>query len=164
MVDSNSNGDSCRSFQQYKLYVKSMEKVDDLRARASKLLVILNSAIFSAFAYGLFELIKDSSKNWKDASPVGIIIGVTGMALSFVWSKMICDYKELYDVKSSVVEYLEENTPERVYTREWDKIENAVFSISNWEKCLAKLFFILYGLILLVSILCSHSPLAGSGS
>lgn len=177
MADGNSNGDTRNSFEQYKLYVGSLEKVDDLRARASKLLVILNSAILSAFAYGLFELVepgcgkwvKSGCGNWKNAWPIVIIIGVTGLALSIVWIRMIRDYKKLYDVKSCVVKALEERMPEnvytRVYTQEWAKLCNKDFSISNWEECLARLFSVLYALILVGGILillnrcaCCSSP------
>jgi len=158
VADSNSNGAPGNLFQQYELYVKSLEKVDDLRARASKLLVILNSAILSAFAYGLFELVKPGNGNWKDSWPVGVIIGLMGVALSLVWVKMICDYKKLYKFKSCVVKSLEKKmtervfTQQRVYTQEWEAASNESFSISNWEKCLAYSFMGLYVPILLGGI------------
>lgn len=154
-------------FQQYELYVRSLEKVDDLRAKASKLLVTLNSAIFGAFAYGLFELINADNMNWKNvfhAWPVGIIIGLAGCALSILWIIMICDYAKLYDIKSKVVRKLEGKMKISIYTREWDIVKGNKFkfgkfkSILNWERWLAAIFLFIYGTIAIFSALiwCRH--------
>jgi hypothetical protein len=131
-------------FEQYKIYVGSVEKVSDRRVLANNCLLTVNA--FLAVLYGLFAGHSQNSA-WL------VLLPVVGVLVSLVWYRIIASYRNLNAIKFQVIHELEQKMPAALYDYEWFKAEEgrgkAFRPLSHLELWLPRIFVLLYALLII---------------
>lgn len=93
---------------QYKLYVEMADRVSGRRLTANTYFLSVNTALLGFVAY----LAKDSlSLLW--------VLGAAGMALCWLWYRIIRSYRDLNTTKFSIIHKIEKRLPLSLYAAEW---------------------------------------------
>ena len=145
--------------EQYKLYVQSAEHVSARRLASSRLLLALNAGL--AALYGIRPEGFGQSL-WAVAVPV------LGIAVSWLWSRIIRSHKELNRVKFELIHEIEGHLPAALYTCEWRLAEQgrgrsyrAVTDIERWLPWTFLALHIVLGVALVVEAGAELSALSG---
>ena len=94
--------------EQYKLYVEMADRVSGRRLTANTYFLSVNTALLGFVAY----IAKDSvSFLW--------VLGAAGMALCWLWYRIIRSYRDLNTTKFSIVHKIETRLPLSPYAAEW---------------------------------------------
>ena len=105
-------------FEQYKLYVESMNKISERRNQANTFFLTLNT-IYITTLTGFFSLTKQPSTRYEWI----IFAGITGIIFSFIWRRLILSYEQLNTGKFRIIHALETRLPAKLFTAEWDILE-----------------------------------------
>lgn len=142
-------------FEQYKLYLQSIENISDKRENANKYFVTINSGIVAALSY----LIQHSDNRFVIPAMMSILL--LGIVLSVIFYFLINSYKQLNSGKFSVLHKMEESLPSQMYSDEWmtlgeGKDKCKYFPFSHIERIVPAIFGIAYtvALIYMSNILC----------
>lgn len=130
-------------FEQYKLFIESIEKTSDRRQQANNYFITINTALISliglSFQINLFE-----NSPW-----LKILFAILGIVICFVFYFLIKSYKQLNTGKFAVIHEIEKHLPLALYKYEWQilgegKDKTKYYPFSHIELWIPRIFGILY--------------------
>lgn len=95
---------------QYKLYVEMADRISSRRQSANSYFLTINTALLSFVGY----------ITAKDTSDYLWLLGVVGVALCYLWYRLIRSYRDLNTAKFAVVHAIEKKLPLSPYDAEWE--------------------------------------------
>jgi hypothetical protein len=95
---------------QYKLYVEMADRISSRRQSANSYFLTVNTALLSFVGY----------ITTKDTSDYLWLLGAVGIALSYLWYRLIRSYRDLNTAKFTVVHAIEKRLPLSPYDAEWE--------------------------------------------
>jgi hypothetical protein len=102
--------------EQYKSYVESAQKNSDRRNTANTFFLTINTTLITILGY----LQTKVTTNFEIGSQV--FISLTGIAISFMWYRLIRSYKDLNTAKFKVIHEIEKQLPICPYDAEWEAV------------------------------------------
>lgn len=137
-------------FQQYHIYLDSIEKNSDRRNSAVKLYIMINAWLLS-FMGVIIQTVK------LNTLPTILPILIVWIAISVIFYYLIKSYKQLNTGKFELIHKIEEKLPLNLYAYEWvvlgeGKDKNKYFPFSHIEKRLPIILGGVYSLLLLCVI------------
>ena len=132
-------------FEQYKLYIESIEKVSDRRDSANKYFMTINSSIF-ILAGLVIQYIHENKKLFL----IGLC--VLGLCISIIFWFLINSYKQLNSGKFAMVHKIEQKLPIKLYADEWKILgegKKKYYPFSHIEQLIPSLLGICYILAIL---------------
>lgn len=129
--------------EQYKLYVEMADRVSARRLTANTYFLSVNTALLGFVAY----IAKDSvSFLW--------VLGIAGMALCWLWYRIIRSYRNLNTAKFAVIHAIEERLPLSPYAAEWvaaghGRDPKRYFPLTHIETGVPFIFLGLHGFVFL---------------
>lgn len=130
-------------FEQYKLYIDSIEKTSDRRQQANNYFIAINTALISLVGLSFqIEIFKNSP--W-----LKILLAILGIIICFIFYFLIKSYKQLNTGKFTVIHEIEKNLPLALYKYEWQilgkgKDKSKYYPFSHIELLIPWVFGILY--------------------
>ncbi len=102
--------------EQYKLYVKIADKLDERKQFASKSFIIFNSILISVF--GILSGIESMAKQhlWQ------YLIPIAGILVSMIWATFINSCRQLISVKFGLIHKVESELPVALFKSEWKNL------------------------------------------
>lgn len=133
-------------FEQYKLYVESIEKTSDRRQHANNYFITINTALISLIGLS-FQI-----KILGNLSFVKPILALVGIIVCIVFWYLIRSYKQLNTGKFAVVHKIEEHLPLALYKYEWEVLgkgedNKKYYPFSHIELIIPWVFGIVYALL-----------------
>lgn len=133
-------------FEQYKLYVESIEKTSDRRQHANNYFITINTALVSLIGLS-FQI-----KFFANLAFVKSILAFVGIIVCVVFWYLIRSYKQLNTGKFAVVHKIEEHLPLALYKYEWEVLgkgedNKKYYPFSHIELIIPWAFGIIYALI-----------------
>ena len=133
-------------FEQYKLYVESIEKTSDRRQHANSYFITINTALISLIGLS-FQI-----KLFENLAFIKSILALVGIIVCIVFWYLIRSYKQLNTGKFDVVHKIEEHLPLALYKYEWEvlgkgKDNKKYYPFSHIELIIPWVFGIIYGLL-----------------
>lgn len=98
---------------QYKLYVEMADKISERRQSANSYFLSVNSGILAFVGY----------VGPRDQTDYLWFLAIAGMALSFLWYRLIRSYRDLNSAKFKVIHEIEKRLPLSPYDAEWEAME-----------------------------------------
>ena len=135
-------------FEQYKLYVESIERVSDRRLKTNEFFLAINTATIAAigFAFG---------KGGNNIPPLFYILSALGgISICYLWYGIIRSYKGLNSGKLKMIHAIETKLPLSLYDTEWDVLgrgndKSKYWPFSHIELNIPWAFIIFHSFILL---------------
>lgn len=133
-------------FEQYKLYVESVEKTSDRRQHANNYFITINTALISliglSFQFKIFENLA-----W-----IKSILALVGIIICVVFWYLIRSYRQLNTGKFAVIHEIEKHLPLALYKYEWEilgegKDNKKYYPFSHIELLIPWVFGIIYVLL-----------------
>lgn len=130
-------------FEQYKLFIDSVEKTSDRRQQANNYFITINTALISfiglSFQINLFENLL-----W-----LKILFAILGIIICFIFYFLIRSYNQLNTGKFTVIHEIEKHLPLALYKYEWQvlgegKDKSKYYPFSNVELLIPWVFGVLY--------------------
>jgi hypothetical protein len=141
-------GDQYKShlFEQYRLYVESVEKTSDRRQHANNYFITINTALISLIGLS-FQI-----KVLEDVSWVKVLLSLVGIIICVVFWYLIRSYKQLNTGKFEVIHQIEEKLPLALYKHEWSvlghgKDKKVYYPFSHIELWIPWVFGLIYTLL-----------------
>lgn len=133
--------------EQYKLYVEMADKISERRQSANSYFLTVNSALLAFVGY----------VTTKDTSDYLWLLGIAGMALSYLWYRLVQSYRDLNTAKFLVVHAIEKRLPLCPYDAEWEamgsgKNPKLYKPVTHIEAGVPWVFFGLHAFVLLHSV------------
>jgi hypothetical protein len=100
--------------EQYKLYITSAENISNRRQTANAFFVTVNTALVSLIGYLNLGIDKSLGFYW--------LLSIAGIAISYMWYRLVRSYKDLNSAKFKVVHEIEKNLPISPYDAEWEAV------------------------------------------
>jgi hypothetical protein len=134
-------------FEQYKLYLNSIEHISDRRDRANKYFITINSGILI-----LIGLLVQYVSDYKSLLLSGLCI--FGVIVSIIFYYLINSYKQLNTGKFKILHQIENSLPIELYKQEWEALgkgenKKLYFTFSHIEKIIIIVFVVSYFLLLI---------------
>lgn len=101
-------------FEQYKLYVESIEKTSDRRQQANNYFLTINTALISLIGLS-FEVKIFEGVNWIKA-----LLAFVGIVICVIFWFLIRSYRQLNTGKFKVIHEIEKHLPLALYKYEWE--------------------------------------------
>ncbi len=143
-VDKEKYGDLYQEhyFEQYKLYIASVEKISDRRESANRYFLTINSALFA-----IAGLIVNHAH--RKESLLLACLSFVGLVVCIIFWFLINSYKQLNTAKFSMVHKIENTLPIELFKDEWDilgkgKVKKKYFPFSHVERLIPIIFGIAY--------------------
>lgn len=147
--------------EQYKLFVEMADRISARRQSANSFFLSVNTAIIALVGYVNLGSQPDSSYFW--------LVSLAGMALCFMWYRLIKSYKDLNSAKFAVIHEMEAELPVSPYDSEWEKVQRGTnkklyLPFTHIEVYIPWVFFVIHGFVLAkaVSLLDLIMRLCGS--
>lgn len=133
-------------FEQYKLYVESIEKTSDRRQHANNYFITINTALISLIGLS-FQI-----KFFENLTGIKSVLAFVGIIICVVFWFLIRSYKQLNTGKFAVVHEIEKHLPLALYKYEWEilgegKDNKKYYPFSHIELIIPWVFGIIYALI-----------------
>ncbi|WP_170330774.1 RipA family octameric membrane protein [Ruegeria arenilitoris] len=139
------------TFELYKLYLATAEKVSDRRNTANVWMLSVNSAVISLYGYlssGKASVDDASRLTWQWAIPLA------GILICIAWQLLLRSYGQLNAAKFTVLQEMEVNMDQKVFTDEWAHLEsNRRRDFHKLEGMIPMAFACLYILLLGAALL-----------
>lgn len=97
-------------FEQYKLYVEMADRISSRRQTANSYFLSINAALLGFVGY----------VGTKDTGGYLWLVAPAGIALSYLWYRLICSYRDLNAAKFKVIHEIERRLPVSPYDAEWE--------------------------------------------
>lgn len=130
-------------FEQYKLYIESIEKISDRRQQANNYFLAINTALISliglSFQFKIFE-----NANW-----IKTLLAMVGIITCVVFWFLIRAYKQLNTGKFKVIHEIEKVLPLALYRYEWEILgrgedKSKYYPFSHIELLIPWIFGLIY--------------------
>lgn len=133
-------------FEQYKLYVESVEKTSDRRQHANSYFITINTALISLIGLS-FQIKFFESLVW-----IKSILALVGIIICIVFWFLIRSYKQLNTGKFAVIHEIEKHLPLALYKYEWEilgegKDERKYYPFSHIELLIPWVFGAIYAVL-----------------
>lgn len=133
-------------FEQYKLYVESVEKTSDRRQHANNYFITINTALISLIGLS-FQI-----KFFENLAGIKSVLALLGIIICIFFWFLIRSYKQLNTGKFAVIHEIEKNLPLALYKYEWEvlgegKDNKKYYPFSHVELLIPWVFGILYALL-----------------
>lgn len=133
-------------FEQYKLYVESIEKTSDRRQHANNYFITINTALISLIGLS-FQI-----KIFENLAGVKAVLAFVGIIICIVFWYLIRSYKQLNTGKFDVIHKIEEHLPLALYKYEWEVLgkgedNKKYYPFSHIELIIPWVFGIIYALL-----------------
>jgi len=140
-------------FEQYKLYIDSIEKVSDRRQGANNYFVTVNTVLISVIGMAL------EGSFIQFADWIKPFIAGLGITICIIFWFLIRSYKQLNTGKFKVLHQIEEQLPMDLYRYEWKVLGSGkklkvYFPFSHIEQYIPWVFGAFYFILLLMFTLC----------
>jgi hypothetical protein len=100
--------------EQYKVYLESAESNSSRRQNANSYFVTINTALIAFLSY--IHLGNQSNTNYY------WLIALAGIAISFMWYRLIRSYRDLNSAKFQVLHQIEKKLPISPFDAEWEAV------------------------------------------
>jgi len=148
IIDENKYGSEYQKhlFEQYKLYITSIEKTSDRRQNANTYFITINTALVSLV--GLLCQFKITGCIFWIKS----LIAIVGVTICAIFWFLICSYKQLNTGKFKVLHEIEKRLPLALYQYEWEvlgegKNKKIYYPFSHIELLIPLVFGVFYVII-----------------
>jgi hypothetical protein len=133
-------------FEQYKLYVESVEKTSDRRQHANNYFITINTALISLIGLS-FQI-----KIFENLAGVKSVLALVGIIICIVFWYLIRSYKQLNTGKFAVIHEIEKHLPLALYKYEWEVLgkgedKKKYYPFSHIELIIPWVFGIIYALL-----------------
>jgi len=133
-------------FEQYKLYVESIEKTSDRRQHANNYFITINTALISLIGLS-FQI-----KIFENTAWIKFVLALVGIIICFIFWYLIRSYRQLNTGKFAVIHKIEEYLPLALYKYEWEilgegKDKSKYYPFSHIELLIPWVFGIIYSLL-----------------
>lgn len=108
------NSYNAHLLEQYKIYLSSAENISNKRQTANAFFVTINTALISLTGYVNFG--EENSPQFFCA------ISLAGIAISYIWYRLVRSYKDLNSAKFKVIHEIERSLPISPYDAEWEAV------------------------------------------
>ena len=107
--------------EQYKLYVEMADRVSQRRDQSNRFYVTIVSALAAiVVVITRFGVPVDG----VPSEVAFLVIGLFGIALSYIWQLNIKSYRVLNSAKFDIINKIEKQLPSQGYSDEWDLLKN----------------------------------------
>lgn len=134
--------------EQYKLYQSSAENISSRRQTANSFFVSVNTALVALTIY----------LNLGDADSINNywVVALAGIAISFMWFRLVRSYRDLNSVKYKVIHEIEKLLPIAPYDAEWEaagrgKNAKLYLPFTHVEMLVPWIFIFLHAVTFLIS-------------
>lgn len=100
--------------EQYKIYHSSAENISTRRQTANVFFVTLNTVLVSLVSYISLGISNSSKFYW--------LVSLAGIAISYMWYRLVRSYKDLNSAKFKVIHEIEKSLPICPYDTEWEVV------------------------------------------
>lgn len=130
-------------FEQYKLYIESVEKTSDRRQHANNYFITINTALISLIGLS-FQI-----KIFENLALVKLSLALVGIIICVIFWHLIRAYKQLNAGKFEVIHEIEQHLPLALYKHEWKvlgegKDNKKYYPFSHIELIIPRVFGIVY--------------------
>lgn len=130
-------------FDQYKLYIHSIEKTSDRRQKANSFFLTINTALISLIG------IATQVEFFSEVTWVYFLLSVVGVIICVIFWFLIRSYKQLNTGKFAVLHQIEKALPLSLYEYEWKilgegKDNEKYFPFSHIELYIPLAFGVIY--------------------
>ncbi len=130
-------------FEQYKIFIESIEKTSDRRQQANNYFIAINTALISLIGLSFqINILEDSP--W-----LKVLLAILGIVICFIFYFLIRSYKQLNAGKFALIHEIEKHLPLALYAYEWkilgegkDKVK--YYPFSHIELLIPWIFGIIY--------------------
>ncbi len=138
--------------EQYKTYSESAQKNSDRRNTANVYFLSINTALITILGYLQIK----QAANVEVAAHV--LIALAGIAISFMWYRLIRSYKDLNTAKFKVIHEIEKQLPIRPFDAEWEAVgrgekPDLYLPFTHIELRIPWVFFFLHSTALIIALL-----------
>ncbi|MCI0561275.1 MAG: ABC transporter substrate-binding protein [Nitrososphaera sp.] len=107
--------------EQYKLYLQSAETNSERRHTANSFFLTLNTALIAFVSY--ISLGSSANTTPKHDWLVALgLVALAGIALSYMWYRLIRSYRDLNSAKFAVIHEIEKTLPLSPFDAEWEAV------------------------------------------
>jgi len=144
--------DASLLFEQYRLYVESMDRISERRYQANTFFLTVNTILVTSLT-GFLSLTKQPITRY------GWIIfsAIAGIIFSFTWCRLIQSYRQLNRGKFKIIHALETHLPARLFAAEWDVLNHGDGTVykpfSHIEMQVPLVFVLLYAALVIVLLI-----------
>lgn len=136
-------------FNQYKLFVESVNYTSDLKLKLNTFFLTVNTALITAIGLGFSNVRLIDSSVWH------LLLPLAGALISLIWWGVTYSYKQRNIIKLRIIHCLEEQLPLALYTTEWHLMEEnhgsslkkTLFSIDLFMPFVFFLCYLLFALL-----------------
>lgn len=133
-------------FEQYKIYVESIEKTSDRRQHANNYFITINTSLISLIGLS-FQI-----KIFENLAGIKLVLAFVGIVVCVIFWYLIRSYKQLNTGKFDVVHKIEEHLPLALYKYEWGVLgkgedNKKYYPFSHIELIIPWVFGIIYALL-----------------
>lgn len=138
-------------FEQYKIYIQSIENISERRHSAINYFITINTALISALGLSI------NIEFLSELVAFKMVLIFIGLAVSIVFWYLINSYKQINTGKFKVLHEIESHLPLSLYKYEWEVLEhgknkNVYYPFSHIELLLPCLLGIAYFVLALFFI------------
>jgi hypothetical protein len=143
-------------FEYYKMCVAGAESISDRRQTANSFFLTINTVLISFVSYMNFQ------ENHPNIAPLAV--SFAGLAVCFMWFRLIQSYKELNSAKFMTILEIEKQLPMQAYAAEWialgeGKDTSIYHPFTSVESRIPILFMALHFAVILYSLLIYFKPI-----
>lgn len=103
-------------FEQYKLYIEMADRISARRQTASSFFLSINTAMIGFLSY------LHVGKKLEGVDSLFWLIAISGIAICYLWYRIIRSYRDLNTAKFKVVHEIEQLLPLSPYDAEWEAV------------------------------------------
>lgn len=100
--------------EQYKIYQESVENISTRRQTANSFFVTINTALIAIVSYLHLGSKTSTEYYW--------LVALAGIAISYMWYRLIRSYRDLNSAKFKVLYKIEKSLPLSPFDAEWEAV------------------------------------------
>jgi len=137
--------------EQYKIYINAAEAISDRRQKANEFFLALNTALVTVLGY------LTAKGGLPSLAAVLTLASVAGIAMGYLWYRILQSYKGLNGGKYKVVHAIERRLPLALYDTEWEMLgrgenKKLYWPFTHIELLVPWIFISIYVVILISAI------------
>lgn len=142
------NNYNAHVLEQYKVYLTSAENISNRRQASNAFFVTVNTVLISLVGYLNLDGTNPAKLYW--------VVPLAGIAISFMWYRLIKSYKGLNSAKFKVIHEIEKSLPISPYNAEWEAVgrgdnSKLYLPFTHVEIFIPWVFLILHALVMIIN-------------